>query len=144
MEAMEKAFQNADVNGDGVISVKEYHRILKTNGVSDAEIAHLTNIVDKNKDGFITKEEFLRKSITRHSSTGIVSNDTDSKVNLAFKIFDENHDGYVTEKEMRNHSKITKSQTNAIFKMNDYDHDGKLNKKEFQKFMTRSKSKSNE
>ena len=64
---------------------------------------------------FITKEEFLRKSITRHSSTGIVSNDTDSKVNLAFKIFDENHDGYVTEKEMRNHSKITKSQVNVRF-----------------------------
>lgn len=45
----------------------------------------------------------------------MVSNDSDSKVNLAFKIFDENHDGYVTEKEMRNHSKITKSQVNAPF-----------------------------
>ena len=46
-----KYFQCADVNGDGVISVKEYHRILKTNGVSDAEISHLINIIDKNKDG---------------------------------------------------------------------------------------------
>lgn len=43
--------QNADTNGDGVISVNEYHRILKSNGVSEDEISHLINIIDKNKDG---------------------------------------------------------------------------------------------
>ena len=64
------------------------------------------------RNRLITKEEFLKKSITRHSSTGMVSNDSESKVNIAFKIFDENHDGYITEKEMRNRSKITKSQVN--------------------------------
>ena len=64
------------------------------------------------RNRLITKEEFLKKSITRYSSTGMVSNDSESKVNIAFKIFDENHDGYITEKEMRNRSKITKSQVN--------------------------------
>lgn len=64
-------------------------------------------------DRLITKEEFLKKSVPKHSSTGMVSNESESKANIAFKIFDENHDGFITEKEMRNHSKITKTQVNV-------------------------------
>ena len=60
----------------------------------------------------ITKEEFLRKSVSKNHSS--ISSESESKANIAFKIFDENHDGFITEKEMRDHSKITKTQVNPL------------------------------
>ena len=60
----------------------------------------------------ITKEEFLKKSFPRQSSSSNISSDNESKANIAFKLFDENHDGFITQKEMRDNSKITKTQVN--------------------------------
>ena len=60
----------------------------------------------------ITKEEFLRKSVSKNHSS--ISSESESKANIAFKIFDENHDGFITEKEMREHSKITKTQVKPL------------------------------
>ena len=45
--------QKADVNGDGVLSVDEYYRILKDHGVtcSRDEILQIIQIADKDHDG---------------------------------------------------------------------------------------------
>ena len=46
-------FQKADINGDGVLSVDEYYRILKEHGIqcSRDEILQIIQIADKDHDG---------------------------------------------------------------------------------------------
>ena len=46
-------FQKADINGDGVLSVDEYYRILKDHGItcSRDEILNIIQIADKDHDG---------------------------------------------------------------------------------------------
>ena len=48
-----KQFQKADINGDGVLSVDEYYRILKEHGIqcSRDEILQIIQIADKDHDG---------------------------------------------------------------------------------------------
>ena len=48
-----KKFQKADINGDGVLSVDEYYRILKEHGIqcSRDEILQIIQIADKDHDG---------------------------------------------------------------------------------------------
>ena len=48
-----KHFQKADINGDGVLSVDEYYRILKEHGIqcSRDEILQIIQIADKDHDG---------------------------------------------------------------------------------------------
>ena len=50
---MSNLFQRADINGDGVLSVDEYYRILKEHGIncSRDEILQIMQIADKDKDG---------------------------------------------------------------------------------------------
>ena len=45
--------QKADINGDGVLSVDEYYRILKEHGISCSrdEILQIIQIADKDHDG---------------------------------------------------------------------------------------------
>ena len=45
--------QKADINGDGVLSVDEYYRILKDHGIqcSRDEILQIIQIADKDHDG---------------------------------------------------------------------------------------------
>ena len=49
----EKYFQEADVDGDGFITVDEYYRILKEHGLqsSKEEIRKLIQMADKDNDG---------------------------------------------------------------------------------------------
>lgn len=143
-EAMEKAFKEADVDGDGLLSVDQYYRILKEHGLhsSREEILRLIQMADKDNDGLISKEEFLNNK----SSNGFTKNNStfkkESTSDVAFRIFDENRDGYVTKQEMRKTSKMTKTQIDAVFKSNDIDQDGKLSREEFREFMNRSKKNS--
>ena len=48
-----KYFQEADVDGDGFITVDEYYRILKEHGLqsSKEEIRNLIQMADKDNDG---------------------------------------------------------------------------------------------
>lgn len=138
-EALENAFKKADVNGDGVLSVDEYYRILKDHGVtcSRDEILQIIQIADKDHDGVISKEEFLGESRSRNSSRRGSMAEKEAKADLAFKVFDKNHDGYITKEEMLKTSKnLTKKQVQAVFELNDADHDGKLTREEFHEFMT--------
>jgi Ca2+-binding EF-hand superfamily protein len=134
-DALEKAFQKADVNGDGYLSPDEYYRILKEHGIqcSREEILQIIKIADKDHDGVISREEFLgepaQKSSSRRGSTA-------DKADVAFNAFDKNRDGYITKGEMLKTSKnLTKKQVQAVFELNDTDHDGKLTREEFHEFM---------
>ena len=46
-------FQEADINGDGVLSPDEYYRMFKVHGIqcSRKEIFQLFEMADKNNDG---------------------------------------------------------------------------------------------
>jgi len=137
-EALEGAFKRADINGDGVLSVDEYYRILKEHGIqcSRDEILQIIKIADKDKDGVISKEEFLGGPVAKNHSRRGSTAEKEAKADIAFKVFDKNHDGYITKDEMLKTSKnLTKKQVQAVFEMNDIDHDGKLTREEFHEFM---------
>merc|ERR1711936_867330 len=127
--ALAEAFKRADVKGEGRLTAEAYKKIIRDHslGLSNAEIAHLVDIADKNHDGFISFEEFVGESERRRREA-------------AFNIFDSDKDGYVTKQEfLRNTSKLTDEQVTAMIDRLDVDGDGKLNKEEFEKLMAKAK-----
>ena len=54
-----KFFDALDINGDGVISVNEFVAYFKAVGLSEEESKKSFSIIDKDKNGEISREEFL-------------------------------------------------------------------------------------
>lgn len=139
-EALEKAFEKADSNGDGYLSADEYYRILKDHGIqcTKEEILQIIQIADKDNDGLISREEFLGESAV--SAEEAKRYGDQEKADLAFKAFDKNQDGFITKNEMLRTSKnLTKQQVDAVFQRNDVDQDGKISREEFHEFMQQSR-----
>lgn len=139
IEALEKAFQKADIDGDGKLSADEYYKIIKDHGINCTreEIIQIMQIADKNHDGYISKEEFLGQEEKKTAEEEL-----DAKTHRAFNVFDKNHDGFVTKEEMLKMSKnLTKKQVDAVFERNDENRDGKLTIGEFQEMMNHNRKK---
>jgi len=150
IEALEKAFKEADRDKDGFLNVEEYREIAKKEGIDLTleEAQHLVAIIDKDKDGLISKEEFIANACgppsRPGSRRGSLKNGGDygekDKAELAFHLFDSNKDGYVSKQEFKNMSRnLTKEQVDAVFDKNDGDGDGKMTKEEFQTFMEKGR-----
>merc|ERR1712106_653136 len=121
--ALREAFKKADTVGSGKLGVEEYYRILQEHNISTTreEIVHLMEIADKDRDGFITRSEFMG------CGQGKGGNNMQQKAEMAFRLMDRNNDGYITQREMLNTtSKLTEKQVTAVFVRNDKDGDGKL------------------
>merc|ERR1711997_1423855 len=142
--ALAEAFKRADVDCKGRLTAEAYKKIIRDHslGLSNAEIAHLVDIADKNHDGFISFEEFVGGSERRRreaKSKGRRSAPID-RTEAAFNVFDSDKDGYVTKQEfLRNTSKLSDEQVRTLFERLDMDGDGKLNKEEFDKLMAKAK-----
>ncbi|XP_023332417.1 calmodulin [Eurytemora carolleeae] len=131
--ALEEAFERADKNGDGRLSIEEYYDILKSHSISttQSEILHLLDIADKDNDGFITKDEFIHGQAKENDLIA-----AQEKARLAFNFIDKNRDGYITKNEMlATIKKLTTHQVDAVFYRNDHDGDGKLSQEEFTNMM---------
>eukprot|EP00090_Calanus_glacialis_P012501 TRINITY_DN21083_c0_g1_i2.p1 TRINITY_DN21083_c0_g1~~TRINITY_DN21083_c0_g1_i2.p1 ORF type:complete len:161 (-),score=57.30 TRINITY_DN21083_c0_g1_i2:469-951(-) len=133
--ALRMAFKRADSNGDGILSVEEYQKILQEHNISTTkqEIVNLKETADKNVDGYITKSEI----VVGQSKVGT---SMEQKAEMAFKLMDRNNDGYITKQEMLGTTKkLNEKQVSAVFARNDKDGDGKLSKEEFKEMMCRVK-----
>jgi len=134
-QALREAFKRADSNGDGILSVEEYQKILQEHNIRSTkeEIVNLKESADKNVDGYITKSEIA-------VGQGKTGTNMEQKADMAFKLMDRNNDGYVTKQEMLNTTKkLNQKQVSAVFARNDKDGDGKLSKEEFKEMMCREK-----
>jgi len=134
-QALREAFKRADSNGDGILSVEEYQKILQEHNIRSTkeEIVNLKESADKNVDGYITKSEIA-------VGQGKTGTNMEQKAEMAFKLMDRNNDGYVTKQEMLNTTKkLNQKQVAAVFARNDKDGDGKLSKEEFKEMMCREK-----
>jgi len=129
--ALENAFKKADTDGDGRLSVEEYHRILQEHNIETTreEISRLMEVCGRSNEGFITRAEFLGEKDKAVAQ--------EERVERAFSYMDVNRDGYITKKEMLNLTKrLSQAQVDAVFERNDKDRDGKLSKQEFRDMMS--------
>jgi len=135
--ALREAFKRADSNGDGMLSVEDYQRILLQHNISTTkeEIINLKETADKDVDKYITRSEI---AVGHGGKVGGTS--MEQKAEMAFKLMDRNNDGYITKQEMLSTTKkLTEKQVSAVFARNDKDGDGKLSKEEFKEMMCREK-----
>jgi len=155
LEAIERAFKEADSNGDGFLTPEDYMRIAKEQGMdlSREEALQIMSVADKDKDGLVSKEEFIANACgsplgggsRRGSMKNLHKMGDDEKADLAFKLFDKNHDGFITKKDMLETSKnLTKQQVDAVFEKNDGDGDGRMTREEFHGFMQHAKTRQNQ
>merc|ERR1712179_184732 len=124
--ALREAFKRADSNGDGILSVEEYQKILQEHNISSTkeEIVNLKEAADKNADVYITKSEIA-------VGQGKAGTNMVQKAEMAFKLMDRNNDGFITKQEMLSTTKkLNEKQVAAVFARNDKDGDGKLSREE--------------
>jgi Ca2+-binding EF-hand superfamily protein len=129
-DALQEAFKKADVNGDGRLNVDAYYTILHEHNIkcSKEEILNLIDIADKNKDGYISRAEFIEGRAQNQATV--------EKAERAFNLMDRNKDGFISKSEMlQTTKKLTGKQVEAVFERNDLDKDGKLSKEEFTEMM---------
>mmetsp|Transcript_28981 Transcript_28981/g.46542 ORF Transcript_28981/g.46542 Transcript_28981/m.46542 type:complete len:478 (-) Transcript_28981:316-1749(-) len=91
---VEKAFREADKNGDGKLDAEEIAALLKKVGKSDEEIKKIVDDMDADNDGGVDKEEFEQMH-----ATGILGTNKND-VKDVFKLFDKNSDGKVDADEI--------------------------------------------
>jgi len=75
-------FDAVDLDGDGVISIKEYNIVLKAQGCSDEDSRHAFAKLDLDGDGRISREEYARAIYDYH-----VSNDPNAPGNWFYGSF---------------------------------------------------------
>jgi len=158
-EVLAAAFRQADLNGDGRLSVEEIFKIFQDHEVpvTVEEIRDVVAAADKDGTGQLTIQEFSssQKAVetvqegrgedtkkieppkspgpNRAGGSGPTGLD---KAEMAFKLYDKDKDGYITKAEMTKLSKtLTKDQIDKAFKRFDSDGDGRLSYTEFKKMM---------
>ena len=132
-----QAFEVFDKNKDGMISRQELKTIMRSLGQNPTEddIEEMLLNVDRDKDGQISYEEFM-KIISQQIKA---SEDVDEMAE-AFAVFDVDKDGYITKSELhqvmnRLGENLTDEQLDAMIKEADTDGDGKINIAEFRLLM---------
>eukprot|EP00116_Pleurobrachia_bachei_P009397 sb/3469659/ len=94
----ELAFSRFDRNNDGTISLQELNQVLRSIGLkpSDAELLSMITAVDKDKDGVLSKAEFI-KLMSRQHNPVVTPLD---QVEAVFRSFDTDGNGFISEKEL--------------------------------------------
>lgn len=130
-EDLIKAFQEADKNHDGFLSMEEYVKVFSKHGVniSKEEVGLYFSSKDKDRDGLISYTEFCGRKTTNEK---------------AFEALDINSDGYISKQELlvasqRTGRRLSKPDVEATFKEFDQNKDNKLSYKEFCVMMNRKK-----
>jgi len=147
-EAIGKLFDEADKNGNGRISVREYVKIFSEHGIAVAEdeVRKVSELANEN--GEVTKDDFLhyaktsdffRQQMDKTDGDSVMAKkEAIAKAERAFNIFDKDNDGYITKDEFAKMSKkLNKDQIEAVFSKFDKDGDGVLSFEEFKKMLNK-------
>eukprot|EP01062_Namystynia_karyoxenos_P074518 TRINITY_DN71446_c0_g1_i1.p1 TRINITY_DN71446_c0_g1~~TRINITY_DN71446_c0_g1_i1.p1 ORF type:complete len:458 (+),score=147.89 TRINITY_DN71446_c0_g1_i1:103-1476(+) len=144
IRALSRAFRVMDDDGDQTLSPDELRNGLAEYGIqlSDAEIARLVTMFDRDRDGRIGITEFLT------ALRGGISAKRRAYVQRAFQIFDQNGDGRLTLDEIRarfraaGHPLVVQGERSEEEVLNDFvasfddatNPDGIISKQEFEQY----------
>ena len=113
---------------------------------TDDDIEEMLLNVDRDKDGQISYEEFMKIICMQIKASGISClflwwiEDVDEMAE-AFAVFDVDKDGFITKSELRQvmnrlGENLTDEQLDAMIREADQDGDGKINEEEFKAMMS--------
>lgn len=115
MEEVQKMVDEADKDGTGLLTEKEF---MQSNATEDL-----------NKDKISDADRLQREA--SHKDTG-------KQAEIAFRLYDKDKDGFITKAEMEKLSKsLSKEQIDKVFARFDADGDGRLSYAEFRKMMNK-------
>ena len=138
-DELKEIFKELDESGEGLLSKEElkkgYNKFFNDN-LSDNEFDEIMKLIDQDKSGEISIEEFLRATVDRENLV------TEKNLKLAFDYFDKDHSVSLTTDEVKDvlgltddNEKTTKI-VNDIMKEIDVNGDGVISYDEFKLMMT--------
>jgi calmodulin len=95
-EEIDDMIREVDTDGDGNISFDEFVVMMQKGGDEDAELREAFNVFDKDKNGFIDRDEI--KDVLK-TLTGVEHSETE--IDLMIKEADTNNDGKVSFQEFK-------------------------------------------
>ena len=126
----DEVFNSIDTNKDNNLSKAELKRALEANEIptSSSLINSIFDYCDQNKDGIITRNEFIK-----------FTNDQNTKLNNIFTSIDTDNSGYLTTNEVKSlilgmDSDYQKYKLDKMIQKLDKNRDGKIDKSEFMRF----------
>ncbi len=148
-------FDRIDKNKDGWLSPIELHSALLSCGWEQDQVCKLFDLIDVDKDGKITKTEFISYRIkcsaafvTPHqqlpsekskASPAVEKNDQKSHLSYEFDRIDKNKDGWLSPSELHQgllSSGWEQDEVCKLFDIIDINKDGRITKAEFIQFKT--------
>ena len=131
-------FKELDESGEGLLSIEELKKGYKkffSDTITDAEFEEIMKLIDQDKSGQISIEEFLRATVNYENLV------TEKNLKYAFDYFDKDHSGSLSPDEIREvlglneDSEKTKQIVNDIIKDVDLNGDGQISYEEFKMMM---------
>ncbi len=134
--SLRKKFALFDRDGDGIITVEDLRRFLKSMGqnAADLDVEKLITAFDVNYDGKISFEEFC--TLSTFSLSG---QDQELALMEVFRQFDKDGNGYIDVQEMRNEVRsllgrtLSEKEVVEMFRIADADGNDQLDYQEFVK-----------
>merc|ERR1712083_239973 len=132
VDELTKAFQKADLNKNGKLSVSEYRNILKERGIitNKKQIEKLFAAADSDGDGLMSKEEF-------RAELGRID-----RANRAYDLFDGDRDGGVSVAELTRSTALENKEARLAVSRADKDKDSKISRSEFHGMINRKRLRS--
>eukprot|EP00468_Gymnochlora_sp_CCMP2014_P008225 CAMPEP_0167762388 /NCGR_PEP_ID=MMETSP0110_2-20121227/12739_1 /TAXON_ID=629695 /ORGANISM="Gymnochlora sp., Strain CCMP2014" /LENGTH=157 /DNA_ID=CAMNT_0007649255 /DNA_START=21 /DNA_END=494 /DNA_ORIENTATION=- len=137
VEEMREVFDLFDKDSDGTITISELGVVLKSlkKNFNEKQLKEIIKKVDKNGDGQIDFEEFLKMMSNR-----VGTRNRDYELKEAFNVFDQDGDGYITASELSTVMKtlgeqIDKETIDLMIEGVDRDGDGEIDFNEFKMMM---------
>ena len=139
-------FQEMNKSGDGLLTKEELKNGYKQyfyDNLTDEEFDEIMNVIDQDKNGKISIEEFLRATIKYENLIN------ENNLKEAFEFFDKDHNGYLTRDELKevfdNENNSVKAKTiEDILKEIDLNNDGKISYEEFKAMMIKTQASERE
>lgn len=134
IDQLKLLFKEADVDGDGSISVQELVDVFKKNGADNEDFLQKAKAVianaDIDGDGSISYEELLRSAVNRKL------NSKEERLWRVFCMFDKDRDGAITTAEISEVLKVSPSEAAKLLAEVDKNGDRTIDYEEFLTMMS--------